>query len=207
MRQSCLVQLGSFEGAWLPDFYVDVDPGLADQIKADVAMKVEYAAITPEVAERMQIEVATWQRRSAQKRYQYWEDLDRRLARLGNRIDPETEAAIRDQVHERIPRPLPEEIEQMGLWDVEDHLKKWDHIRGLWAYSIVGIKERIARAQEELVYTESGENAVAARDAEIAAQAEKIRADLTAGKTVLPDDVDISHEEVFLAGLEYFGRG
>ncbi len=77
---------------------------------------------------------------------------------------------------------------------------------GLWAHSIVGIKERIARAQEELVYTESGENAVAVRDAEIAAQAEKIRTDLTAGKTVLPDDVDISHEEVFLAGLEYFGR-
>ena len=206
VRQSCLVQLGSFEGAWLPDFYADVDPDLADQIKADVAMKVEYATITPEVAKGMQIEVATWQRRSAQKRYQYWEDLDRRLSRLGNRIDPKTEAAIREQIHERIPRPLPEETEQMGLWAVDDHLKKWDHIRGLWAHSIVGINERIARAQEELVYTESGENAVTVREAEIAAQAEKIKADLTAGKTVLPDDVDISHEEVFLAGLEYFGR-
>src|ERR1017187_370375 len=82
VRQECVADLGAIDGHLLPGFYAGLDPATVANICED-----------------------DWPARSECHRAGFWQSVDKRLARLGNRLAAEAEHAIRRALHDRVPRP------------------------------------------------------------------------------------------------------
>jgi len=87
---------------------------------------------------------------SAQHRFKFWKNLHEVMARLGNRIDTSTAERMMQQVHERIPMPMPEESQSMELWAAEGHARAWRGIQSQGVKMIETNELVIRHAQENI---------------------------------------------------------
>jgi hypothetical protein len=111
-------------------------------------------------------------------RFAFWQALYQRLARLGNRISPEQQAAIMSKVHERIPMVSIPEQRSLQRENAEEDVRFWDTMEEMHAEQAEGhneladmagnrakdhaaeatkAREAAAKAKERLVLLERGE--------------------------------------------------
>jgi hypothetical protein len=99
MQQEYVADLGAIDGHMLPGFYAGIDPTIVGQITAD-----------------------GWSSASLEMRLDFWQNLNRILSRLSNRIDAATQQKIMDAINARISLPEIDEIERTPLRRAEHEL-------------------------------------------------------------------------------------
>jgi hypothetical protein len=104
---------------------------------------------------------------SVRERLVFWAKLPERLARLGNRVDPEEHAKIYGALHARIPMVTPDEQRAIQEENAKADERFWDTLRGLNASQIEDYKRHVALAEKKIAETEP-EVAKAAEKVEIA---------------------------------------
>ena len=106
---------------------------------------------------------------SVRERLAFWAKLPERLARLGNRVDPNDQAKVYAALHARIPMVTPDEQRAIQEANAEDDERFWDAMRDIGASSVEGHKALIALAETKIAEyapkaAEAGERAQAAKD-------------------------------------------
>jgi hypothetical protein len=93
-------------------------------------------------------------------RVAFWRALRERLGRLGNRLDPETQARLLGSVHARIPIVTPDEQRALQRENFEADEKFWTDLHDLHAGTVedkkglaANVGREIAEAQAELAKT------------------------------------------------------
>jgi hypothetical protein len=90
-------------------------------------------------------------------RVAFWRALHERLGRLGNRLDPETQARLLGSVHERIPMVTPDEQRTLQRENFEADEKFWTDLDAGTAEDKKGLAAKvgheIAEGQAELAKT------------------------------------------------------
>jgi hypothetical protein len=124
-------------------------------------------------------------------RIQFWHRLHERLARLGNRVDPEAQAKLLTSIYERVPMPTIAELHAEQLKNAEDDEQFW--------LTVCDTQKEMAEGYEQTAAA-AGANAVAARAAmtEAAERAAAIHGrieQLKRGETVAGFTKPLSYEE------------
>lgn len=105
-------------------------------------------------------------------RVEYWQDLHRRLGRLSNRLDSETQAKILAAVHARVPMPTVDDIHALNLDEARQHEAAW-RMRHVSTEAIVDENKLRLKTAERLVA--DGEPLVAVAAEEVKAAEERRR--------------------------------
>jgi hypothetical protein len=83
-------------------------------------------------------------------RVAFWRALHERLGRLGNRLDPETQARLLGSVHERIPMVTPDEQRALQRENFEADEKFWTDLHDLHAGTVEDKKGLAAKVAHEI---------------------------------------------------------
>jgi hypothetical protein len=129
VRQAHVADLGAIDGHMLPSF---------------------FAGLTPERANAIRGSIVEWYAKSISARCAFWAGLDERLARLANRISADDAAKVRASVQERIPRPSPEDIEQVEAWNASQEAGRWETLRDHYQGLIDDEQKRIAAHEKHI---------------------------------------------------------
>jgi hypothetical protein len=115
---------------------------------------------------------------SANDRAVFWAGLPQRLARLGNRIDPDNQAAILAQIHERLPMASIAERKDAQLARARDDERFWSQIAEMQTETAEAYRQLAVKAGEDAAKADA-----AAIDAKSHRDRTKARlADIEAGK-------------------------
>jgi hypothetical protein len=102
-------------------------------------------------------------------RIAFWAALYGRLAKLGNRIDPETQAKILGAIHAKVPMVTPDEQRGLQIENAEADERLWSGLRDVHADQIEGHKALVAKAQTTIAsatseMTHAGQKAAVAKE-------------------------------------------
>jgi hypothetical protein len=86
--------------------------------------------------------------RGVSGRVAFWRALHERLGRLGNRLDPETQARLLGSVHERIPMVTPDEQRGLQRENFEADEKFWTDLHDLHAVTVEDKKGLAANVEQ-----------------------------------------------------------
>jgi hypothetical protein len=133
---------------------------------------------------------------SVRARLDFWHRLHDRLAKLGNRVDPATQAKVLGEVHARIPMVTPDEQRALQLANARADAETWGTLADMHAGTVEGHAGLIASA-ERAKATATAEHAKAS---EHAARAEDRIARIERGEDVA-DGKPLTIEDLIEAGM------
>ena len=126
VKQETISVLGSIDAHLLPDFYADVNPVAADQMKAK-----------------------GWTAMSLRERSAFWEGVNKRLGTLSNRLGPDRKRIL-NAVHKRVPWPMGAERNTLELLEAESDLALSDILFKQTRRSYQAMEEMVKHANERM---------------------------------------------------------
>jgi hypothetical protein len=113
---------------------------------------------------------------SVRGRLEFWRRLHERLAKLGNRVDPATQAKVLGTIHARIPMVTLDEIEAAKLENAEADERLWSSLQGMHREQAEGQKQLAATAERAATAGEAAAAEAASKAAAAKERAERIKA-------------------------------
>ena len=132
VKQETIAVLGSIEATLLPEFWEEISPERAGELKAE-----------------------DWELRSLQRRTAFWEGANRRLKKLANRLGPDLKR-IRIAAHSRVPYPMEAGKKRLEILEVKEDL---DFFKGHIEYlerRIAGHEKIKKKAEQEIAEDKKG---------------------------------------------------
>src|ERR1700730_12162036 len=87
---------------------------------------------------------------SVAARIEFWRRLHDRLGKLGNRVDPATQAKLLGDVHARVPMVTVEEQQALKLKNAEDDVRFWAVIHDFHVERTGGQRQVIAITEADI---------------------------------------------------------
>jgi hypothetical protein len=91
---------------------------------------------------------------SVAARIEFWRRLHDRLGKLGNRVDPATQAKMLGDVHARVPMVTPEEQRALQLDNAKADADRWSSIHGMQVATVEDQKGLAATVADAITHGE-----------------------------------------------------
>jgi hypothetical protein len=112
---------------------------------------------------------------SVAARIEFWRRLHERLGRLGNRVDPATQAKLLGDVHARVPMVTMEEQQALKLENAETDARFWADIHDVNEQRIGGQRQVIALTEADIAKSQAAVANAANHSAEANERVERLK--------------------------------
>jgi hypothetical protein len=129
IKQEYIADLGAIDGHMLPSFFAGLSPERAHAIRGDLAR---------------------WYADSISVRSAFWNALEEKLARLGNRINADDAVKIRASIKPRIPKPTADDVAQVEAWLATLEVPGWERLQNDYRHMIDRERKKIAGLEEDI---------------------------------------------------------